>query len=91
MAETIGWLTDKIIISELKIYHTDEQLARPDAGPELKDLCRKRLAVLQTQRDDLTRELSLLFRDVAAGRSRPKLYRQFKMYNDPRFSRHPRR
>ena len=85
MAETIGSLTDKIIVSELKIYHTLEQIERPDASPEHRELCRQRLAVLRTQRDDLNGELGALFRDILGGKTRPKIYRQFKMYNDPRF------
>ena len=85
MAETIGWLTDKIIVAELKIYHTVEQIGRKDASPEHKALCRARLKVLESQRGDLKKEISRLFKDVLGGKVRPKIYRQFKMYNDPRF------
>ena len=85
MAETIGWLTDKLTIAELKIFHTLEQLQRKDAGPEHKELCRRRLGVLRQQRDDLQEELSALFGDVLSGKTKLKIYRQFKMYNDPRF------
>ena len=85
MAETVGWLTDKIIISELKIYHTAEQLGRKDLPAALKSLCRSRLRVLKLQRDDLKKEISSLFAGVAKGTARPKIYRQFKLYNDPRF------
>ncbi len=85
MAETVGWLTDKIIISELKIFHTLEQLKREDVGPEHKELCQNRLEVLRQQRDDLRDELSTLFKDVLSGKTKLKIYRQFKMYNDPRF------
>ena len=85
MAETIGWLADKITISELKIYHTQEQLERTDVGPEHKEMCRRRLEVLRRQRDDLCEELSALYADVVSGKVELKIYRQFKMYNDPRF------
>ena len=85
MAETVGWLVDKITIAELKIFHTIEQLERRDVGPEHKELCRKRLEVLRRQRDDLQEELSTLFKDVLSGKTKLKIYRQFKMYNDPRF------
>jgi hypothetical protein len=85
MAETIGWLADKITISELKIYHTREQLERTDVGPEHKELCRRRLEVLLRQNDDLKEELSVLYADVVSGKVQLKIYRQFKMYNDPRF------
>ncbi|HEX2190135.1 MAG TPA: DUF4254 domain-containing protein [Longimicrobiaceae bacterium] len=87
MAETVGWLADKISIVELKIYHMEEQAERPDAAPEFRAQCEERLSVLRMQRDDLAEELSTLLRDVASGRVVPKVYRQFKMYNDPRYRR----
>jgi hypothetical protein len=39
--------------------------------------------VLREQHDDLSRSLTELLEDIAAGRRRMKIYRQFKMYNDP--------
>ena len=85
MAETIGWLTDKILISELKIYHMREQLDRKDADSAHKDMCRARLDVLQRQRDDLKEELDEMFQGMIEDKVRPKIYRQYKMYNDPKF------
>lgn len=85
MAETVGSLADKIIISQLKIFHTREQMERPDADAALRELCGSRLEVLGRQSRDLQEELSHLFRDIREGRYQPKVYRQFKMYNDPRF------
>ena len=87
MAETVGWLADKISIVELKIYHMKEQAEREDAAPEFRAQCEERLAVLRLQRDDLAEELTALLRDVASGKVVPKVYRQFKMYNDPRYRR----
>jgi hypothetical protein len=85
VAETIGWLTDKLTIVELKIYHMREQAERTDRPAEFRAQCEARLAVLREQRDDLAGELTALTADIAAGRVRPKVYRQFKMYNDPRY------
>lgn len=87
MAETVGWLADKICIVELKIYHMREQIERTDIDDEFRSRCSQRLAILQEQRDDLSAELTTLLEDVAAGRVRPKLYRQFKMYNDPAYKK----
>jgi hypothetical protein len=87
VAETIGWLTDKLTIVELKIYHMREQAERTDRSPEFLAQCEAKLAVLQEQRDDLAAELTTLAADVAAGRVTPKVYRQFKMYNDPQYRR----
>jgi hypothetical protein len=83
MAETVGWLADKISIMELKIYHMQEQVERDDVTPEFRAQCQHRVQVLRQQRDDLADELTTLLADIAAGRVVPKVYRQFKMYNDP--------
>ena len=85
MAETVGWLADKLSIVELKIYHMQEQADRTDAAPDFRERCEGRLEVLRLQRDDLAAELSQLLSDVTAGRVVPKVYRQFKMYNDPQY------
>jgi len=85
MAETVGWLVDKLSIIELKIFHMREQAERPDATPEFRLHCEVRVAVMRLQRDDLTAELTQLVGDIAAGRVVPKVYRQFKMYNDPQY------
>lgn len=85
MAETVGWLTDKLSIVELRIYHIQERAEQPDASDELKRECAQRLEVLRMQRDDLAQELGTLLSDIAAGRVVPKVYRQFKLYNDPRY------
>jgi hypothetical protein len=62
-----------------------EQAERVDVEDAFRRECRDRLTVLETQRDDLANELSVLLADVAAGRVVPKVYRQFKMYNDPKY------
>ena len=85
MAETVGWLADKISIVELKRYHMREQSERSDATSEFREQCEAKLEILTMQRDDLAEELGQLLVDIAAGRVVPKVYRQFKMYNDPRY------
>lgn len=85
MAETVGWLADKISIMELKIYHMHEQSEREDVTPDFHARCAERVAVLELQRDDLAEELTALLGDLASGKVVPKVYRQFKMYNDPAY------
>jgi hypothetical protein len=87
VAETVGWLADKLSIVELKIYHMREQADRADVEETFRARCEERLGVLRLQRDDLAAELSTLLADIAAGRVVPKVYRQFKMYNDPQYRR----
>jgi hypothetical protein len=87
VAETIGSLVDKLTIIELKIYHMREQAAREDVTPEFRERCDARLEVMHEQRDDLAAELTKLAKDIIGGRVTPKVYRQFKMYNDPQYRR----
>jgi hypothetical protein len=76
---------DKITIIELKIYHMREQAQRTDVTPEFRQRCDARLEVMREQRDDLAAEITKLIGDMAGGRVVPKVYRQFKMYNDPQY------
>ena len=87
MAETVGWLCDKLSIIELKIYHMQEQADRADADEEFRERCNQRVQVMRMQRDDLAEELTQLVADIASGKVVPKVYRQFKMYNDPQYRR----
>ena len=87
MAETIGSLVGKLTIIELKIYHMREQAERDDAAADFRERCEAKLVVMREQRDDLATEISQLARDMAGGRVIPKVYRQFKMYNDPQYRR----
>jgi hypothetical protein len=85
VAETVGSLADKLTIIELKIFHMREQRSRPDVDEAFRTRCDDRLAVMAEQRDDLSAELTALLSDITTGRVRPKVYRQFKMYNDPQY------
>jgi hypothetical protein len=87
VAETVGSLVDKICIAELKIYHMIEQRDRADIDETFRTRCAERLAILREQRDDLAAELSQLVARIADGTVVPKVYRQFKMYNDPSYRR----
>ena len=85
MAETIGSLADKLSIIQLKIWHMREQAGRTDADEAHREAARRKTEVMDLQRSDLEAELTQLFSDVMASRVRLKIYRQFKMYNDPRY------
>ncbi|HBA61242.1 MAG TPA: hypothetical protein DCZ92_10590 [Elusimicrobia bacterium] len=89
MAETLGSLADKISIIQLKIFHMREQLARPDADEAHKAACAAKLEVMAEQCSDLETEAGTLLAAYAAGTARPKIYRQFKMYNDPKYRAQP--
>jgi hypothetical protein len=59
------------------------QAERTDASADHVASCREKLARLTLQRDDLARCLDTLLARAARGEAFWRIYRQFKMYNDP--------
>lgn len=82
-SETAGSIVDRLSILALKIHHMRAQTLRDDASDEHVRQCREKLARLSLQRDDLARCFDTLLARAAAGRAFWRVYRQFKMYNDP--------
>jgi len=82
-SETPGMIADRLSILALKIFHTQEEMARNDAPAGHAERNGGRMLLLEEQRRDLAACLEQLWDDVLAGRRRFKLYRQLKMYNDP--------
>jgi hypothetical protein len=87
-SETVGSMTDRLSIVALKVFHMRLQTQRTDASPEHIETSKSRLARLIEQRSDLAACFDTLLDDCAAGRAWFKVYRQFKMYNDPAFNPH---
>ncbi len=81
--ETVGMALDRLSILALKVYHMAEQAGRAEATDEHRAACARKLDVLREQRTDLTRSIVVLLAEYVAGTRRPKVYYQFKMYNDP--------
>jgi len=82
-SESPGLILDRLSILALKLFHTREEIDRPEAPPGHAERNRERLSILLEQRDDLAASLEQLWRQVLHGRRSFKLYRQLKMYNDP--------
>jgi hypothetical protein len=82
-SETAGAMIDRLSILCLKIYYMREQTQRQDAGTEHLAACSTKLQRLVMQRQDLGFCLDQLLTDAGQGRAYFKVYRQFKMYNDP--------
>ncbi|WP_420236084.1 DUF4254 domain-containing protein [Telmatobacter bradus] len=82
-SESPGLIIDRLSILALKIYHTREETLRRDAPTGHQERNQGRLAMLTEQRSDLAACLDELWSQTLAGNRRFKLYRQFKMYNDP--------
>ncbi|MFP5228033.1 MAG: DUF4254 domain-containing protein [Acidobacteriota bacterium] len=82
-SESPGLMIDRLSILALKIFHTQEEIDRPNAPPGHAERNRDRLHLLSEQRDDLVACLDRLWTQVLTGDRRFKVYRQLKMYNDP--------
>jgi Protein of unknown function (DUF4254) len=85
-SETAGSMIDRLSIMSLKIKAMREQTERVDVDEPHRASCRVKLARLQEQRGDLAGCLDDLLIQAAAGKRYFKVYRQFKMYNDPRLN-----
>ena len=85
-SETAGSIIDRMSIMALKVNAMRAQTERRDVDAAHIDASRIKLARLAQQRDDLGHCLDELLQDAQAGRAYFKVYRQFKMYNDPRFN-----
>lgn len=81
--ESPGMAIDRLSILSLKIWHMAEQTERADASQAHIAACREKLAVLRRQREELAAAVQALVAEYLAGSKRPRLYFQFKMYNDP--------
>ena len=82
-SETPGAMTDRLSILSLKIHHMRLQTLRSDVDEAHRESCRLKLARLNEQRTDLASCLDRLLAECTRGESTFKVYRQFKMYNDP--------
>jgi hypothetical protein len=85
-SETAGSMIDRLSIMALKIHAMREQIARTDVDDSHRIQSAARLQRLTEQRNDLAQCLDTLLQDCFQGRAFFKVYRQFKMYNDPRFN-----
>jgi hypothetical protein len=85
-SETAGSMIDRLSIMALKAFAMRQQTERSDVNEDHRAASTVKLQRLQQQRGDLAACLDTLLADAAAGRAYFKVYRQFKMYNDPRFN-----
>lgn len=82
-SETAGAMIDRLSIMSLKIFHMRAQAHRAEAGAAHMASCASRLERLAAQRHDLAGCLDRLLSEAATGAACFRVYRQFKMYNDP--------
>ncbi len=89
--ETPGAAIDRLSVLALRHYHLQETQAEllatgPTASPELLQRVTEAGQRVLLQRQRLAVSLQQLLDDIAAGRRRHELFRQFKMYNDPQLN-----
>ena len=85
-SETAGSIIDRLSILSLRLFHYGEQQNRREADQAIRELAADRIEICRRQHRDLTGALDQLLDDLLAGRKQHKLYRQLKMYNDPRLN-----
>ena len=85
-SETAGAMCDRLSILALKIFAMRLQTQRGDADDDHRAACGEKLAKLIDQRLDLAQCLERLLRETQSGSAYFKVYRQFKMYNDPKLN-----
>ena len=85
-SETAGSIMDRMSIMSLKIKAMTAHTVRTDVDAAHRESSALKLQRLHDQRNDLGSCLDQLLAESRAGRAYFKVYRQFKMYNDPRFN-----
>ena len=94
--ETPGAAVDRLSVLSLKIHHMRDEARRGSATKAHRKSCAEKLRVLVEQRAELSQAIDALLEELLSGRKRMRLYRQFKMYNDPElnpalYKKRPRR
>jgi len=84
--ESPAWATDRLSILVLKIYHMEEQVQRKDVNEEHIQKCQLKLNVLLEQMEDISLSINQLMDNISEGKVKMKVYRQMKMYNDPKLN-----
>lgn len=82
-SETPGSIIDRLSILSLKRFHMGVQAQREDASAAHRENAKRKEGVLRQQREDLLVALVQLLRTLSTGERQLKLYKQYKMYNDP--------
>src|SRR5262249_1913123 len=85
-SETAGAMVDRLSILSLKIHHMRLQTRRTDVDRAHIEACAAKLQRLEEQRRALGGCLDRLLEEAARGEAWFKVYRQFKMYNDPKLN-----
>ena len=79
--ETLGSIVDKLITIQQKLYHTEDIAQEEGAGDKQVADAKRKISVLNRQRNALIEEIDVLFEGVMKGtREVPQVFRQMKDY-----------
>ena len=79
--ETFGSLIDKLSVVNIKLYHQEDVAQEVGADDKQVADAKRKISVLNKQRNALIEEIDVLFEEVIKGkRSVPKVFKQFKDY-----------
>ncbi|NQY08022.1 MAG: DUF4254 domain-containing protein [Flavobacteriales bacterium] len=85
-SESPAWIIDKLSILSLKKFHMAEQVNRTGVDEEHINNCTEKLYIISEQLDDLSLCFDELMDEISSGVKYMKVYRQVKMYNDPKLN-----
>lgn len=85
-SETPGMMIDRLSILALKIYHMDIQTKREDVDQTHQLSCQEKLNQLQAQKQQLASCLQDLLQEIQNKTRTFRVYKQHKMYNDPKLN-----
>jgi len=85
-SETPGMMIDRLSILALKIYHMDLQTKRQDVDPMHQENCQIKLTQLKEQARQLGDCLQDLLMEIQEKTRTFRVYKQHKMYNDPKLN-----
>jgi hypothetical protein len=81
--ETPGSIIDRMTILCLKQYHMSYEAGRESATEEHRSGCMGKLLKIEGQMGDMMQAYDYFIHEMELGKRTFKIYRQFKMYNDP--------
>ncbi|MGH2622616.1 MAG: DUF4254 domain-containing protein [Sphingobacterium sp.] len=84
--ESPAWAIDRLSILALKIFHMEVETQRKDVTETHIKECQQKLDILLEQRKDLSQSIDELLQDIGEGKKYMKVYKQMKMYNDPKLN-----
>ena len=84
--ESPAWAMDRLSILALKIFHMTIEANDNNKDEEHRTKCNEKLAILLTQKIDLIQAIEALLNNISSGNMYMKVYKQMKMYNDPKLN-----